>query len=49
VIGHWICPQGNRIPVVAVASHDTASAVIASPLAKRRRLSLFRHLVADGL
>ena len=33
VIGHWICPQGNRIPVVAVASHDTASAVIASPLA----------------
>ncbi|ENL2968640.1 rhamnulokinase [Escherichia coli] len=32
VIGHWICPQGNAIPVVAVASHDTASAVIASPL-----------------
>ncbi len=31
VIGHWICPQGNEIPVVAVASHDTASAVIASP------------------
>ncbi|ADO50587.1 rhamnulokinase [[Enterobacter] lignolyticus] len=35
VIGHWICPQGNRIPVVAVASHDTASAVIAAPLADR--------------
>ncbi|RAU31303.1 rhamnulokinase [Enterobacter sp. RIT418] len=33
VIGQWICPQGNPIPVVAVASHDTASAVIASPLA----------------
>ncbi|MEO3325168.1 FGGY-family carbohydrate kinase, partial [Enterobacter cloacae] len=33
VIGYWICPQGNEIPVVAVASHDTASAVIASPLA----------------
>ncbi len=33
VVGHWICPQGNQIPVVAVASHDTASAVIASPLA----------------
>lgn len=33
VIGHWICPLGNQIPVVAVASHDTASAVIASPLA----------------
>jgi len=32
VIGHWICPQGNPIPVVAVASHDTASAVIAVPL-----------------
>lgn len=29
------CPQGNRIPVVAVASHDTASAVIASPLANK--------------
>ncbi|WP_374257584.1 rhamnulokinase [Yokenella regensburgei] len=35
VIGHWICPQGNAIPVVAVASHDTASAVIASPLMNR--------------
>ena len=33
VIGNWICPQKNQIPVVAVASHDTASAVIASPLA----------------
>lgn len=33
IIGHWICPLGNKIPVVAVASHDTASAVIASPLA----------------
>lgn len=36
VIGHWICPQGNEIPVVAVASHDTASAVIASPLSGSR-------------
>ena len=35
VIGHWVCPQGNDIPVVAVASPDTASAVIASPLADR--------------
>ena len=35
VIGHWICPQNNQIPVVAVASHDTASAVIAAPLATR--------------
>lgn len=31
VIGDWLCPQGNAIPVVAVASHDTASAVIAVP------------------
>ncbi len=35
VIGHWTCPQENAIPVVAVASHDTASAVIASPLASQ--------------
>lgn len=32
VIGPWRSPQGAEIPVVAVASHDTASAVIASPL-----------------
>lgn len=32
VIGHWHSPQGSAVPVVAVASHDTASAVIASPL-----------------
>lgn len=36
VIGYWLCPQKNQIPVVAVASHDTASAVIASPLANKR-------------
>ena len=35
VIGHWICPQGHPIRVVAVASHDTASAVIAAPLASK--------------
>ncbi|MGY5959119.1 rhamnulokinase [Kosakonia sp. BK9b] len=35
VIGHWVCPQNHRIPVVAVASHDTASAVIAAPLADK--------------
>ena len=35
VIGEWLCPQGNPIPVVAVASHDTASAVIAAPLADK--------------
>lgn len=49
VIGHWICPQGNEIPVVAVASHDTASAVIASPLNGSRAAYLFWHLVIDGL
>lgn len=32
VIGHWQSPQDKFIPVVAVASHDTASAVIAAPL-----------------
>ncbi|MEA1062958.1 rhamnulokinase [Erwinia sp. HR93] len=32
IIGHWICPLNNRIPVVSVATHDTASAVIAAPL-----------------
>ncbi len=32
VIGHWRSPQDAEIPVVAVASHDTASAVIAVPL-----------------
>jgi len=32
VIGHWNSPQGQPIPVIAVASHDTASAVIAAPL-----------------
>jgi rhamnulokinase len=35
--------------VVAVASHDTASAVIASPLKNANAAYLFRHLVADGL
>ncbi len=50
VIGHWICPQGNPIPVVAVASHDTASAVIASPLADRHAAYLSSGtLVADGV
>lgn len=33
VTGHWICREGNAIPVVSVATHDTASAVLAAPLA----------------
>ena len=31
-IGYGHSPKGERIPVTAVASHDTASAVIATPL-----------------
>lgn len=31
-IGYWQTQQGQRIPVIAVASHDTASAVIAAPI-----------------
>ncbi|OIV47140.1 rhamnulokinase [Sodalis sp. TME1] len=30
--GYWISPSGQRVPVIAVATHDTASAVVASPL-----------------
>lgn len=33
IVGHWNSPQDQSIAVVAVASHDTASAVIAAPLA----------------
>lgn len=32
VVGHWSCREGNKIPVVSVASHDTASAVLGTPL-----------------
>ena len=32
VIGEWICREGNKIPVVSVATHDTASAVLGAPL-----------------
>ncbi|CAI1848325.1 rhamnulokinase [Serratia ficaria] len=31
-LGHWRSAAGRRIPVIAVASHDTASAVLAAPL-----------------
>ncbi|MCL2897969.1 rhamnulokinase [Brenneria tiliae] len=31
-IGQWTAPSGRRIPVTAVATHDTASAVAAAPL-----------------
>lgn len=30
-IGYWANRNGDNIPVIAIASHDTASAVIASP------------------
>ena len=32
VIGHWFNNRGERIPVIGVATHDTASAVVAAPL-----------------
>ncbi|QTF10641.1 rhamnulokinase [Brenneria izadpanahii] len=32
IIGHWVNRAGDKIPVISVASHDTASAVIAAPL-----------------
>ncbi|MCX8649134.1 rhamnulokinase [Gilliamella sp. B2776] len=31
-VGMWKTPEGDRIPVIAIASHDTASAVIAAPI-----------------
>ncbi|QGU87497.1 rhamnulokinase [Erwinia sorbitola] len=31
-VGVWSSPSGKEIPVVAVATHDTASAVLATPL-----------------
>ena len=31
-VGTWKSPKGDSIPVIAVASHDTASAVIAAPI-----------------
>lgn len=31
-VGHWVCRTGKRIPLMSVASHDTASAVLATPL-----------------
>lgn len=31
-IGKWSAPSGRQIPVIAVATHDTACAVVAAPL-----------------
>ena len=31
-VGYWKSAKGDHIPVIAVASHDTASAVIAAPI-----------------
>ena len=31
-LGYWTTPSARHIPVVAVATHDTASAVLATPL-----------------
>ncbi|PLR46443.1 rhamnulokinase [Chimaeribacter arupi] len=32
-LGRWTAPSGQQVPVVSVATHDTASAVVAAPLA----------------
>lgn len=32
IIGHWQARDGQSVPVISVASHDTASAVLATPL-----------------
>ncbi|MEA9391598.1 rhamnulokinase [Acerihabitans sp. TG2] len=34
-VGQWTSPTGCSVPVIAVASHDTASAVVAAPLKDR--------------
>src|SRR5476649_477584 len=34
-VGDWVSPAGRAVPVIAVASHDTASAVVAAPLKDR--------------
>ncbi|MFP9231095.1 rhamnulokinase [Pectobacterium cacticida] len=34
-VGSWIAPSGRKIPVTAVATHDTASAVVGTPLQNR--------------
>lgn len=31
-VGHWRMASGAQVPVIAVATHDTASAVLATPL-----------------
>ncbi|MGL4858991.1 MAG: FGGY-family carbohydrate kinase, partial [Enterobacteriaceae bacterium] len=32
-VGHWRTAGGHAVPVIAVATHDTASAIVATPLA----------------
>lgn len=34
-VGYWQSSKGDQIPVIAIASHDTASAVIAAPLSNQ--------------
>jgi len=31
-LGNWTTPRGHQIPVISVATHDTASAVVAAPM-----------------
>lgn len=35
-VGYWQSPNGDKIPVIAIASHDTASAVIAAPITDKQ-------------
>ncbi|MGV8927569.1 MAG: rhamnulokinase [Ewingella sp.] len=31
-LGNWTTPRGHQVPVLSVATHDTASAVVAAPM-----------------
>lgn len=35
-LGYWVSPSGRKVPVTSVATHDTASAVVAAPLTNER-------------
>lgn len=39
-VGYWTSPSGRKVPVIATATHDTASAVVATPLGGTNSLYL---------